>query len=502
MNDVLIQLQNQFATYAPNLLSALVVLVVGWLIALLLASIVRRVLRNLTLDNKLARWMAGPTNEAKLPVEDWGTRAVFYLAMLFVLVAFFQTLKLTIITEPLNQLIQSFTGYIPKLVGAGILIVVAWVLATVLKKLLAAALKGMKLDERLGAVSNDAATDNKSPSLSVSLSEAVYWLVFLLFLPLILGALELRPLLDPINEMLKKFFNFIPNLIAAGITLLVGWFVARIVQRLVASLLATAGIDALAARWNLGAALGKRKLSEIVGYVLYGFILLPVVVAGLGELQLDAVTRPASDMLGKILQKLPDLFGAALVVIIFGLVGKIVGEIVANLLAGLGFNNILVRLGLSQKALDGQRAPATVVGLLIRVAFLITATATAAGILGFDEIRVVLQDFLPFGGHILLGVVIFCLGLFLAQIVSRAISASDSPKAQLLAAGARVAILTVVGSMALEQTRLSPGITNLAFTLTIGAIAVAFGLAFGLGGRDTAAKICAEWKEKLDRKQV
>ncbi len=69
----------------------------------------------------------------------------------------------------------------------------------------------------------------KSIPISKSLGDIAYWLVFLIFLPGILGALNLGGLLEPIQGMLNKILDFLPNILTAAIIVLVGWFVAKIV---------------------------------------------------------------------------------------------------------------------------------------------------------------------------------------------------------------------------------------------------------------------------------
>jgi hypothetical protein len=107
------------------------------------------------------------------------------------------------------------------------------------------------------------------------------------------------------------------------------------------------------------------------------------------------------------------------------------------------------------------------------------------------------KDFVAWGGHVLLGLVIFGFGLLLANWVAGVVRASDSPQAPLMSLAARVAILFLAGAMALRQMELANDIVNLAFGLAIGAVAIAVALAFGLGGRDTAARLLNDWHKKI-----
>ena len=82
----------------------------------------------------------------------------------------------------------------------------------------------------------------------------------------------------------------------------------------------------------------------------------------------------------------------------------------------------------------------------------------------------------------------------ISRTLARSQCSSDSPNAPRLALAARVVVLALAGAMALRQTGLADDIVNLAFGLTLGAAAVAFALAFGLGGRDVASRTLEDWR--------
>lgn len=491
MNNVLDQIREQLATYGPNLLAGLAVLVVGWIVALLIAAIVRKALSKVSIDNTIARWLSGKGRDETIPVEKWAGTAAFYLVMLFVVIAFLQTVKLDVIVTPLKSVLEPVMGYMPHLIGGGLLALVAWVVATVLKKVVGGVLSATRLDDKLAVATAD---DGKAVPASSTFAELVYWLVFLLFLPAILQALQMDGLMVPVNSLLNKVCAFLPNLFSAVVIGVVGWFVARIAQRVVQGILASAGADRLSERWGLAPSLGKQKLSGVLGLVVYFLILVPVIVSALGALKLDAVTQPASDMLGKIMDAIPSIFGATVVVLIAVVVGKVVSGIVTNVLSGLGFNNILVALGLAkQPPATAKQSPAAWVGNLVMTLIVLLAAVTAADMLGFPSVGVLIQDFIRFAAHILMATAIFGLGLLLAQFAARAIRASDCANAPHMAMVVRIVVLALAAAMALRQTGLADEIVNLAFGLTLGAAAVAFALAFGLGGREMAARTLNRW---------
>ena len=98
--------------------------------------------------------------------------------------------------------------------------------------------------------------------------------------------------------------------------------------------------------------------------------------------------------------------------------------------------------------------------------------------------------------RIVVAVVIFGVGLFLSRIAYKTISPTGQGPSALLGNVARIAILVFTGAMALFRAGLASEIVTLAFGAVIVGLALAAALAFGLGGREEAAKIVADWRAK------
>ncbi len=488
MGQVILQRMGQLLGGSiPSIVAALVILIIGWVIALAVSAAVRAALRRTGLDDRLARWIADEEKLEGVDTGKWVGKGVFYLIMLFVLIAFFQTLGLTLITQPLNQLLTQIFEYAPRLLGAGLLLVLAWIVASALKLIVSRLLGAINLDDRLGTQAG------QEVALSDTLANVIYWLVFLLFLPAVLDALALEGLLGPVQETVNQALSYLPNVFGAALILVIGWFIARIVQRIVTNLLAAVGVDRLSDRVGLSGVLGEQTLSGAIGLVIYVLILIPVLIAALDALALEAITRPATNMLNAILAALPAIFGAGLVLVIAYVVGRVVSGLIANLLAGIGFNSILARLGLRYEPAEGERTPSEIVGYLVLVGIMLFAAIEASSLLGFEQVADLVSQFTAFAGQIVLGLIIFGVGLYLANVASRIIRESNAAQAGLLAVLARVAILVFAGAMSLRQMGLANEIVNLAFGLLLGAVAVAGALAFGLGGREMAARKLEEW---------
>jgi large-conductance mechanosensitive channel len=499
MQEIFQQITETLSMYVPNLLAGLAVLLVGWLVALSIAAIVRSVVKRTFLKNKLAIWFAGEKDTKAVPVEKYISKAVFYLIMLFVLVAFFQTLGLTLITEPLNNLLGEIMLFAPQIIGAIVLFIVAWVIAAALKLLLTKVLTAVKLDEQLGS---KISTEKESEwSMTKVIANTTYWLVFLLFLPAIINTLDIQGPLGPLQAMLGKVLEFLPNIFTAVMIVVLGWFLAKIVQRIVSNILTSLGSDTFSQKIGLKKVLGEQNLSNLIGFIVFILILIPVLIAALNALALDSITKPASEMLGMILAALPAIFAAALVIIVSYVVGSVVAKWVTNLLSGLGFNNVLIKLGLAKGAsVDGEKSPSYIMGYLVLAFVMVFAVIEAANLLQFTQFSDLLTEFISFAAKIVMGLVIFGLGLFLANWISGVIEASNKSQSVFFALVARISIIILTGAMALRQMGIADDIINMAFGLTLGAIAVATAIAFGIGGRDYAATQINKWSQKMSSK--
>ena len=391
--------------------------------------------------------------------------------------------------EQLNEMLTRIFGdlkeYAPGIIKAALLLFLAWIIASIVRSIVNKVAGKARLDERAG-----------SP-VTASLASLVYWLTFLFFLPGILEALNLRQMLVPVQEMFNKIFAFIPNLLGAGIIFTVGYFIAKLVRQIITNVLSAAGLDDFSQKMGIASGLGKQTLSGLLGLISFVLIIVPVAQAALSKLQLDTVTRPVEAMITKLMGVVPGIIGAAAVLIISYYLGKIIGQFVANLLEGLGFNALLMRLGLPQSSDESGRTPAQLVGYLVTAAILVLAIMQAAEVMGLAGLSGLVSEFSVFAGHIISGVIVFGVGLYIANLVVMMIKGSGAQNADLLATVARTAISILAGAMALRQMGIAPEIINTAFTLLLGAGAVAIAIAFGIGGREHAAKLIGEWREKV-----
>ncbi len=510
---------NNLTNIVARLLGAVAILLIGWLVGAIVSGAVRSLLKRTDVDNRLAGMISTGRSQSDLKVENLIGAIVFWIIMILAVVAALNALNLQTVSTPLNTFLSQIFGFLPRLGSAAVLIAIAWVVATVVKAIVIRTAQSFSLDERLA---DQAPSDPLSPSpflLSETLGNALYWFVFLFFLPLVLGVLDLQGPLQPVQNLLDQILGALPNIIKAVLIGVVGWFVARIVRGIVTNLLSASGADQIGARFGLSRARGGQSLSWLVGTIVYVLILIPAATAALDALAIPAISNPATSMLNQILNALPKIFTAALILAIAYVVGKFIADLVTNLLAGIGFNNVFQWLGLPSPAPQvpysaefqtgetlheppaspSVRTPSEIVGVVVLVGVMLLATVAAIDVLQFEALKQIVAGLLIVFGRILVGLVVFAVGLYLANLAYSLINSSGSRQANLLGQTARVSIIALVAAMALQQMGIAPNIVNLAFGLLLGAIAVAIALSFGLGGREVAAEQLREWLKEFKR---
>jgi hypothetical protein len=464
-----------------NLLIALLILVIGYIVARILGSVTRRLLKRTDLDNRLAKSMSEPDKPREFHIENIIASVVFWIIMLFVLVAFFERLNLTLIASPIEAFLNRFsTEFLPRLVAAGLLLFIAWLTAMALRFLVVRGGALLKIDERL--TNYAALKEEEQVSFTETLGTAIYWFTILLFLPSVLSALGIQQIAVPIQSVFVQIFEYIPNLLAAGVIVLVGWFIARVVRQVVEGLLKSIGTDKVGERVGLSE---TRSLSEIVGLIVYIFIFVVALIAALDALAIPAITIPATQMLSTFINVIPNLIGAALILIVAYYIGRLIANLIRDLLSGIGLDTVPEKLGVTW---SGTTTLSQWVGYLILLAVMLFATVSAAEMLGSEALTEILNVFIAFFWKVVLAVIIFGIGLYFANLSYGAVMKTGVNQANFIGRAAQVAIVIFAGAIALREVGVANEIINLAFGITLFAIGLAAALAFGLGTQKIAER--------------
>ena len=243
-----ISVQNQIP---GGVVGALIILIVGWVIARLLQAGVTAALRRTGLDRRLAPAISNDPAATTAPGDTAQVigRIVFWLVMVFVLIAVLDALGLELVTAPLTGLLAGIFEFLPRLFAAILILVLGWLLARIASQIVTSVLAAMGVDRlatRLGF-----AKALGTQRLSGILGTIVYILILLPVITAALDALQLEALTLPLTNMINQVLAAIPNIVAAVILVTLAYFVGRVLADLVTSVLTGLGVNAWPARLGL-----------------------------------------------------------------------------------------------------------------------------------------------------------------------------------------------------------------------------------------------------------
>ncbi|ASI34338.1 MULTISPECIES: mechanosensitive ion channel [unclassified Exiguobacterium] len=505
-NDTSLNLNGMFGVLG-NILGALLVFLIGWLIAKLIANGIQKALEKSGVVKKL---MPEKSAEATTKKKKWtpekvvGT-VIFWVLMVFVLILVFNILNLGIIAAPLADTMSTLLAAIPNILKAALVLLFAYIIAVVLRMVIVKG--GTKL------MANEKVRSNKMLQGQADLSnypkiagDIVFYLVLLIFLPGVLDALNIDSVSEPFSQLLSSFLSFIPRLIAAAAILLVGFLVAKIVRDIVTNFLHAIGTDKFASRFNIGTDNQKdsKSVSSILGTVVFILILIPITISALDQLNIEGISAPAISMLNDVLGMIPNIVIGVVLILVGVYVGRFVKKFVTDLLVRLGFNNLTRHLKIGNwDANNTSMSPSSLVGALVEIIIVVLFVVEAFNLIGLNFMVDLGRAVLAFLPSVLTAIVILAIGIIVSNLVKRAMdSLFGSSDLKVLSNVARYAILALAIFMALDQLGVAATIVNSAFILILGAAALAFGLAFGLGGRDNASRYLDRLEKKAEETEL
>jgi hypothetical protein len=390
----------------------------------------------------------------------------------------------------------------PKILIAALILVATWVVARAVKWMLQKAIdKAPALRKHVTGTPEETV----GHQLGV-IAKLIIWLVGIMAALQFLG---IGQILAPINALTLDIFNFLPRLLGAGLIFFVGLIVARIVKRLVETLLVASNVDGLMARIGIGDTSGtvrtppeavppgaapgatRASLARAAGVLVFALIIIPVAIAALQVLGIEAISGPAIDMLNQILAAIPRVLAAALWIGIAFVAARFLKTIIEAILPPTGFDQAIKSMGV----LPANAAPSRIVASVAMVAIILAASIEAARQLGGDQIAVFLAQVTALGGKVIFGTLIIVAGIFLSNIIARLVGSGtgEGGYAQTIVRYAIIALFTAIG---LTFMGLADAIVMMAFGLILGSAAIACALAFGLGGRDAAARVLERWADQ------
>ena len=208
----------------------------------------------------------------------------------------------------------------------------------------------------------------------------------------------------------------------------------------------------------------------------------------------QAIVSALANALDLLLTFIPKLLGFLVILLVGYLIAAAVSRAVTFLLRKIGFDNMSNRIGLTriEQRMGVRLDPAGVLGKIVFWFLFLVFLVPAANALGLTAVSGILNSLIAYIPNVFVAILVLFLGTlaatFVADIVRGATASANVGNPNIFANIARYAIIAFAALIALEQLQIAPSLLNILFTAIVGAAAIAFGLAFGLGGQDAARR--------------
>ncbi len=302
--DFLNNFADTIATHFPNILGALIILLIGWLIAKGIKAIIIRLLDHTSIDKKFS---------SEASISKGIGNIVYYLLMIIVFMIVLENLGISSVLSPLEVMVSQFLAFIPHLVAALLIGFIGFLLARFVSNLIG--FGGNFLDKIVSK------TGFKDTDQIIKVVKNIVFII--IFIPLLIqaiNALQLSSISDPLNAILSGFIGIIGNIIVAAVILMIFIWGGKYLTKFLASLFQSLKLDEMAEKLSLKNMIGDQSFSKLIANILYFFIIFFGVITAVEILQLQELT----DILYEILA----ITGS----IAFGLVILVIGNFISVLI--------------------------------------------------------------------------------------------------------------------------------------------------------------------------
>lgn len=485
-------------SWLPELIIGLIVLLIGFFIAKAVENAVYKRLKKSRVNERL------DVKDDKWNVEKIISKVFFFGILLLAFLLFFNIMNASMIATPFMTMYSGIGGAVLSILKAALILLLAWILALVVKKVILAIGHKMKLNKYVAKVGASPDEIDKSKWVETAANIAFY-VILLLFVPAVLHALGLSGISGPFEGMLASIMNFIPKLVGAALIFAIGWVVAKIIRSIVTKLLEAVGIDRFAHKFKITSAGATTSISGIIGTIVFVLIMLPVTISALEVLDLEGISQPAIAMLNDVMTMLPKIAVAILLVLVGIYLAKWVKGVVVSLLDNLGVNSIFGKMGMRSDASASMPSFSQIIGTIVQIVVILLFVVEALQILDLNFMVTLATGIFAYLPMVVAAIVILAVGFWLANLAEKfvgSIMTTRSGAPHVLRYVAKYAILAFAFFMALSQLGIAAAIINAAFILILGGVALAFGLAFGLGGREHASRYLSKMESSLQNADI
>lgn len=373
----------------------------------------------------------------------------------------------------LNTLSETVGKIAPGILGALVVFIIGMLLAGIISRIIKRLFKKTSIDENIEK------RLNFKFSLAKAIAKLAYYIFVVITLLLVLEMMGIHNVLAPLQNMVNEFLGYLPNIVAAGIIGFVGYILATLASEAMGFVSTSA--EKMSKKMGLK---NPMSLTKLIKQIVFIIVFIPILIVALDALKMKAISEPATAMFNTFLGAIPNIVSAALILGVFYFVGKYITAMLADLLSNLNVDTLGEKVGISKFL--GDMSLSKLIGNLAFFFLMFTAVISASEKLGFDTLNDILHNVFNIAGQVFFGLIILILGSFIANLAADTLQKTSQNT--WLASIVRFAIIGIFIAFGLHTMGIAQNIVTMAFGLTLGAIAVAFALAFGLGGRQAAGK--------------
>lgn len=385
---------------------------------------------------------------------------------------------------------------VPNVVEALLLLIIAFICASIVKGLVGESMKLLRLDKILEKAKMD---DEKKNSFKDFVAKLFYLITFALFVPGIFEKLGLEGIAEPVISMMDKFLVYLPNIVAALVLLTIGLFIAKAVKELLIPILKSLNIDNFLEKAGVSSD-NKVTISDVIANTVYVIILVPVVIASLDALKVEAISKPATMMLNNIMIFMPRVLIAIVIVFTGKFISEIAGNLLEKVLVGIGTDRVCESImkasgNKSEKEFSLSKTISSIVKCVIIIFFLVEG-------LHIIKLEVLTNignkviEYMPYA----ISSLIIMLSCILAGNYAESKINEKFKDSEITALIVKVLIIIVGSFVTLYQLGIAKELVNSAFIIILGAFAIAFAISFGIGGREFASHMLDRVEKKISRK--
>lgn len=400
-----------------------------------------------------------------------------------------------------NSIFNSILLYLPNVLKAIVLLLIAWGVAILAKKVIIKVLDKLGVDKYL-AKGRSPADPEYGKEKTENIAQIVYFLVFLLFIPSILDALDMESVSGPISHMMQNILGFIPRLIGVGIILVIGYFIAKILRDLSFQFLRTINIDKWYDKISPSKSVSREvdtfTLADVLSKIVFGLVMIPIITMALETLSIDTLTEPILLVLNSVMGMVPNIFVAALLIVLGYYIAQFVSNLLEGLLNRMGIQRVYNWMDENTEGNIPRFDLSRIIANLVKGLIILFITVEALRLLRLDVLNTIGYAVIAYLPLLVSGLVIIGGGVFLGYLVESLIN--KYTKSPFTAVIAKYIIIIFAVFMTLEQIKFASTIVTIAFLLVLGGLSVAFALAFGLGGREFAGRQLERFEESVEKK--